>query len=94
MHKEEDEILALKSHFSSLMDTRNFTEVNNTKPHISSDDVTYVNNKTTEDPTTRIIPLSEIKPMLLLVGTSNLSKIDTDKWNASYNTTKRSAYTI
>jgi hypothetical protein len=32
--------------------------------------------------------------MLLLVGTSNLSKIYTDKWNASDNTTKRSAYTI
>ena len=93
MHKKEDEILALKSHFSSVMDTRNFTEVNNTKPHISSDDVTYV-NKTTEDLTTRIIPLSEIKPMLLLVGTSNLSKIYTDKWNASDNTTKRFAYTI
>jgi hypothetical protein len=72
---------------------KNFTEVNNTKPHISSDDVTYV-NKTTEDLTTRIIPLSEIKPMLLLVGTSNLSKIYTDTWNASDNTTKRSAYTI
>jgi hypothetical protein len=93
MHKKEGEILALKSHFSSLMDTRNFTEVNNTKPHISSDEVNYV-NKTTEDPTTRTIPLSEIKPMLLLVGTSNLSKMYTDKWNASDNTTKRSAYTI
>lgn len=93
MHKKEDEILALKSHFSSLMDTRNFTEVNNTKSHISSNEVNYV-NKTTEDPTTRITPLSGTKPMLLLVGTSNLSKIDTDKWNTSYITTKRSAYTM
>jgi hypothetical protein len=55
--------------------------------------VNYV-NKTTEDLTTRTIPLCEIKPMLLLVGTSNLSKMYTDKWNASDNTIKRSAYTI
>jgi hypothetical protein len=80
---KEDEILQLKSHYGSLLESGSFTEVNRKKPTVETSTVGTTPGQETYS-----------KPRLLLIGTSNLRKVDTDKWNTSYLSTKNTAFSI